>query len=241
MSSSRPRILLVEDEANLAFNLIFNLQAEGYEVLHADDGLKALKAFQENGPFSAIILDVMLPEVDGYTIAKTIREGDERTGILMLTARAGDQDRVHGFESGVDDYLTKPFHLQELLLRVRRMIERSALLAPSTEAAPQIKIPVLRCGAFVLDEDALKIHGPQGEFDLTEIEAGMLREFMTNPGKILSRGHLLKQVWGIRGNVETRTVDNFILRLRRMLEADPKSPETLESIRGRGYRFNVNS
>jgi len=229
------KILLVEDEPHIAFSLQINLQAEGFHVVMATDGRIALEKFQLEGPFDLIILDVMLPELDGFAVAKEIRKKDDQTGILMLTARASEEDRIKGLETGVDDYITKPFHLKELLLRVGRMARRAGYLAESSELTVA---RVFTHGPFVLDFESLQLKGPQGEHSVTKLEADMLKEFFCHPQRVLSREHLLEKVWGIKADIETRTVDNFIVRLRRYLESDPTKPEILVSVRGRGYRLN---
>lgn len=229
--ADKKRILLVEDEPNLAFNLQFNLQTEGFDVVTAVDGLQAIERFDQDGPFDLIILDCMLPEISGFEVAKHIRRKDDQTHILMLTALGKDEDRLKGFESGVDDYVTKPFHLQEFLLRVRRMIRRSQYFQENSPTQ------VLRYADFELDPEALRLKAPSGTHTLTAMEADILKEFMSNPNRVLSREHLLEAVWGMKGDIETRTVDNFVVRLRRYLEADPANPRHLVSVRGRGYRL----
>ncbi len=231
---SKKRILLVEDEPNLAFNLQFNLQAEGYDVVPAVDGQIALDKFNSDGPFDLIILDVMLPEVNGIEVAKKIREHDDQTHILMLTALGKDEDRLQGLSAGADDYITKPFHLQEFLLRVKRMIRRSQYFATTNETEQS---HIIKMGPFELNTELLQLKSPNGAFVLTALEADVLREFFVNPERVLSRQHLLDTVWGVKGDLETRTVDNFIVRLRRFLESDPTHPKHLVSVRGRGYRF----
>ena len=235
MNVVKKRILLVEDEPHLAFNIEFNLQAEGYEVVSATDGQIALDKFRTEGPFDLVVLDVMIPEIDGIKVAKEIRCSDNQTGILMLTARSSKEDIVRGLETGADDYMTKPFLLKEFLLRVKRMVQRSELFT----AKIQDDEKVLKCGEIILDTESLELVCEQGKYELTILEANVLREFMRNPGKVLTRDHLLTTVWGVNGRIETRTVDNFILRLRKYLEKDPSNPMFLESIRGRGYRFQV--
>lgn len=241
MGGAKKRILLVEDEPNLAFQLQFNLQAEGYDVSPAVDGVIAVKKFATDGPFDLIILDVMLPEMNGFEVARHVRDRDDQTQILMLTALGKEEDRLKGFEAGVDDYITKPFHLQEFLLRVRRMIRRSTFFekAPEATPAPSASLPanVIRCGPFVLDTDLLQLTAPHASHSLTALEADILKEFMNNPKRVLSRQHLLDTVWGMKGDIETRTVDNFVVRLRRYLEPDPGNPKFLISVRGRGYRL----
>lgn len=234
--SSR-HILLVEDEPHLAFNMELNLREEGYEVTHAADGDEALKLYAEKGPFSLIILDVMLPGKNGLEVAHDIRLHDKTTGILMLTARAAESDVLLGLEKGADDYMTKPFSLQELLLRVKRMADRAELFKPSTPSSTVEKAERIRFEDVVWDPKTFELTSRQGHFVLTALEAKVLREFLIHPGEVLSRQHLLSQVWGLSGNVETRTVDNFIMRLRKFFEADPSKPQILQSMRGRGYKF----
>ena len=237
MEDKKQKILLVEDEKNLAFNLELNLVAEGFQVFTANDGEVALEYYRDQGPFSAIILDVMIPEIDGFEVAKTIRKKDNTTGILMLTARAGDEDRVKGLSIGADDYLTKPFVLEELILRVKRMAERARMYQELPKS--QDKSTLISTGPFELDKANLSLTSPQGKFELTVLEADVLEEFLSNPEQTLSRKHLLNKVWGLPGNIETRTVDNFILRIRRFLEEDPANPKYLCSIRGKGYRLSL--
>ena len=230
-------ILLVEDEPHLAFNMELNLREEGYKVSVATDGDAALQIYTDRGPFSLIILDVMLPGKNGLEVASEIRLKDKTTGILMLTARAAESDIILGLELGADDYMTKPFSLQELLLRVRRMADRSELFKPQEPDAP--KTEKIHFENVIWDPKTFELTSPQGHYALTTLEAKVLEEFLTHPGEILSRQHLLSQVWGLSGNVETRTVDNFIMRLRKFFEVDPSKPQILQSMRGRGYKFSV--
>lgn len=235
MSEAKKRILLVEDEPNLAFSLQFNLQAEGFDVVPAVDGAIAVNKFDQDGPYDLIILDVMLPEMNGFEVAKHIRKNDDQTHILMLTAMGREEDRLKGFEAGVDDYITKPFHLPEFLLRVRRMIRRAKYFASSEAESRDGQI--VRCGPFSLNPELNELQSPEGQFTLTSLEADVLRQFMKNPERVLSRQYLLDTVWGMKGDIETRTVDNFIARLRKYLEPEPAEPRYLLSVRGRGYRF----
>lgn len=232
MVDPKKRILLVEDEPHLAFNLQFNLQAEGFDVVPAVDGQIAVNKFDKDGPFDLVILDVMLPELSGFEVARHIRLHDDQIHILMLTALGRDEDRLKGFEAGVDDYVTKPFHLQEFLLRVKRMIRRSKYFQ-----GVATKDHILRHASFELDTELLQLKTQTDAYTLTALEADVLKEFMSNPNRVLSREHLLEVVWGMKGDIETRTVDNFIVRLRRYLEQDPATPRFLVSVRGRGYRL----
>ena len=238
-TAEKKRILLVEDEPNLAFSLNFNLQAEGYEVLPATTGTAAIDMFEKAGPFDLILLDVMLPEMDGFEVARKIRSTDGKTGILMLTALSDNESKINGLEAGVDDYITKPFHLAELLLRVKRMLERADLFASSANTPAAANGAQFEAGPIVLNTESLFLKTETGEYQVTALECDILTEFLNNPGRVLSREHLLRQVWGVRGDVETRTVDNFIARLRKYLEPDPAKPQYLKSVRGRGYQLEL--
>ena len=158
---AKKRILLVEDEPNLAFNLQFNLQAEGYDVVPAVDGQIALEKFHSDGPFDLVILDVMLPEVNGIDVARAIRDKDDQTHILMLTALGKDDDRLAGLAAGADDYITKPFHLQEFLLRVKRMIRRSQYFATAVDVEAT---HIIKMGPYELNTELLQLKCPKGEF-----------------------------------------------------------------------------
>lgn len=236
MSNVKPKqkLLLVEDEPHLGFILKLNLEAEGFEVELSADGDDAIRKFSDKAPFDAIILDVMLPGKDGFTIAKFIRERDAKVGILMLTARSAEDDRLTGFASGVDDYITKPFHLRELIARVRRMTERSTLYKSETSSSVG---QTISAAGLTLDYDQLILHCAGKTQSVTKLEADFLRELMTHPGRVVSREHLLEKVWGLRSTTETRTIDNFVVRLRKMIEPDPRSPKILISVRGRGYKL----
>jgi DNA-binding response OmpR family regulator len=234
MNTSRFKLLLVEDEPHLAFTLKLNLEAEGFDVVYAGDGAQAIQDFATKGPFHGVILDVMLPEIDGFQVARAIRHNDPRIGILMLTARTGENDRLLGFEAGVDDYIVKPFHLKELLARVRRMTERADLYRSPQESSDQ---DILTLGPLKLDYNQLSLTNHGIVHTVTKLEADFMRELMLSPGRIVSREHLLEKVWGLRSTTETRTIDNFVVRLRKMIESDPKNPKILISVRGKGYKL----
>jgi DNA-binding response OmpR family regulator len=225
------RILLVEDEVNIARPLQFNLEQEGYEVRSTPSGRQALALF-DHERFDLIILDLMLEEMDGFEVARQIRQQDQRLPILMLTARSAAEDRVHGFELGADDYIIKPFHLRELLLRVDRMIERTTWFAGEEQPSRSVTI-----GDYNVDLDRLSGEGPRGPLQLTALEADLLRALTSQPNRVLSRGELLKKVWGYDSSVETRTVDNFIVRLRKHFEDEPDQPRHFISLRGKGYMY----
>jgi two-component system alkaline phosphatase synthesis response regulator PhoP len=225
----RSRILLVEDELNIARPLQFNLEQEGYEVRSTPSGKEALALYGRES-FNLIILDLMLEEMDGYEVARQIRQKDQRLPIIMLTAKSTVEDRIHGLELGADDYIIKPFHLRELLLRVERMLERSNWYRE--KPSPKVSI-----GAYEVDIERLSGYGPRGPLQLTALEANLLETLISQPNRVFSRGELLEKVWGYHSDVETRTVDNFIARLRKYFEEEPEQPRHFVSLRGKGYMY----
>jgi len=227
------KILLVEDEKNLAEGLLYNLSAEGYETVLARDGREALDLFDQ-GSWSLIVLDLMLPLVDGFEVARQIRKKDPRAPILMLTARAGDEDRVRGLECGADDYLTKPFHIRELLLRIQGILRRSSWYRTVPSEGDRYGFGD---GCWVNFRERTA-NGPGGRRRLTEKEMLVLKCLVERETEAVSREDMLREVWGYAPGVETRTLDNFIRRLRTYFEKDPSSPEHIVSVRGRGYRFD---
>ena len=231
IANDKPHIMLVEDEIHLARGICFNLEEEGYRVSHFDSGEKALVSLEVEH-FDLIILDVMLPGMDGFQVCGAVRKLDPRVPILMLTARSEDSDRVEGLENGADDYLTKPFNLMEFLLRVKGMLRRSSWYRPD---------PVEEGYRFGDNEVFLlsyRARTAQGEIDLTEMEVRVLSLFFQKEGEIIPRGELLQTVWGYTSDTETRTLDNFIVRLRRYFEPDPGKPVHFQTVRGVGYRFS---
>ena len=228
----QPKILLVEDEESLATGLEFNLQAEGYSVTWVKDGRKALEEALNN-PYDLIILDIMLPHVDGFEVAERVRRKDPQLPILMLTARSGIQDRLKGLELGADDYLSKPFHLEELLLRIEGMLRRKRWYMKSMEDVPEY-----RFGQNHIDFRALKAYTGKRTIRLTPQEAVLLKYFIEHRDQVVSRKELLENVWHVNPDIETRTVDNFITRLRKYFEPHPEQPVYFRSIRGAGYLFS---
>jgi len=226
------RILIIEDEESLAIGLEYNLSEEGYIIERAEDGLKAIEIFNSSS-FDLIILDVMLPYLDGFEVAKHIREKDPQIPILMLTARTGAKDRVQGLEIGADDYLTKPFHLEELLLRVQGMLKRKMWYKSAASMEPTYRI-----GDNTLNFENLICTDGEKEIHLTAHEAMFLKYLIENKNRIISRQELLENVWNISSEVETRTVDNFIVKLRKYLEPNPSKPIYIKSVRGAGYIFS---
>jgi len=231
MTNDKPHIMLVEDEIHLARGICFNLEQEGCRVSHFESGEKALQALEVEH-FDLVILDVMLPGMDGFQVCRAVRTLDARVPVLMLTARSEDADRVEGLENGADDYLTKPFNLVEFLLRVKGMLRRSSWYRPD---------PVEEGYRFGDNEVFLlsyRARTAQGEIDLTEMEVRVLSLFFQKEGEIIPRGQLLNSVWGYTSDTETRTLDNFVVRLRRYFEPDPAKPVHFQTVRGVGYRFS---
>lgn len=227
------RILLVEDEETLALGLEYNLADEGYIVEWAKDGKQALDFF-ETKDYDLIILDIMLPYYDGFEIAKIVREENPQMPILMLSARTSAEDKIRGLEFGADDYITKPFHLDELLLRIKGMLKRKMWYKTSSQVQP-----VYIFGKNEVNFENLTAKSGIKKIVLTQREAMVLKYLIESKGKIVSRKELLENVWHISSEVETRTVDNFIARLRKYFEPDPNNPVYIKSIRSAGYTFDI--
>jgi DNA-binding response OmpR family regulator len=229
--NKKQKIMLVEDEESLAVGLQFNLEEEGYEVVHARDGKQALE-FYESESYDLIILDVMLPYVNGFEVAEQIRKKNPQLPILMLTARTRKEDKIHGLELGADDYMTKPFHLDELLLRVKGMLRRKEWYVQAVNNSPTFNF-----GSNKINFETLVCNCGNKEIRLTPHEAMAMQYLIERKGKPVSRKELLEKVWNITSEVETRTVDNFIVRLRKYFEEDPSNPQFIKSVRGIGYIF----
>lgn len=225
-------LLLVEDEPHIAEGLVFNLEEENYQITHVESGEAALEALEENS-YALVILDLSLPGIDGLDVCDQLREKGNQVPILMLTARGTEQDRITGLSKGADDYLAKPFNLKEFLLRVAGLLRR-ANWKPPTESK------IYSFGDNTIDLETYQATTPHGTIVLTDLEMKMLRLFFEQEGKVLSRGKILKQVWGMSPQTETRTLDNFVVRLRKYFESDPARPRFFKTVRGRGYRFIKN-
>ncbi len=223
------RILLVEDEENILDVVQLNLELEDYEVVTATDGKKALKAV-EGQHFDLLILDVMLPEIDGFQICEQVRLTNVETPILFLTAKDAPEDRIAGLKKGADDYLTKPFNLEELLLRVNNLIRR-------TQKKENNSIHEVTFGHNKIDFSTYEAVGNQGKFNLTKKEAMLLKLLIERKNEVVSRQQILQSVWGYDVYPSTRTIDNFILSFRKYFEEDPKNPQFFVSVRGVGYKF----
>ncbi len=232
---AKKRILVIEDEAHMAEGLKLNLSLRGHEVQTAADGLAGLELWHEWRPH-LIVLDIMLPVMDGLTVLQSIRLEDERLPILILSARGETDDRIAGFSHGVDDYLSKPFDLDEFLLRVDRLLTRVSLYQGGEGS--QTAITTYAFGANRVDFTTLTATCRPGEITLTDQEAKLLKLFIANRGTPLSRQRILEIGWGFARGSTTRTVDNFIVRLRKYFEDDPKKPVYFKSRRSVGYVFD---
>lgn len=229
------RILVIEDEVHIAEGVQFNLEAEGHEVEVIGDGLKADSRLGEREPpLDLVVLDVMLPGMNGYEIARRTRAAGNYVPILMLTAKDETEDRVRGLEEGADDYLSKPFRLEELLARVRGLLRRRKWEGSASDASAR---PEIQFGEVTVHFDRFEITSPSGTQRITTREAGLLRALIAREGEAVTRGDLLEDVWGLRPDTQTRVVDSFIVRLRRYVEVDPSHPRHIVSVRGHGYRF----
>jgi two-component system, OmpR family, alkaline phosphatase synthesis response regulator PhoP len=233
------RILIVEDDLHIAEGLKLNLTLQGYETAVAGSGTEGLRLWKEWNP-DLIVLDIMLPGLDGLSVLRHIRLHDERLPVLILSAKGAPDDRIQGFSCGVDDYLAKPFNLAEFLLRIERLLTRSLWgrdLPPTDTAAPA-EVERYTFGDNTIDFTTMTAQTRRGALTLTEQEVNLLKVFITNRGKPLTRKTLLEVGWGYTGVTTTRTVDSFLVRLRRYFEENPQNPVYFRSIRSVGYLFD---
>lgn len=232
MNDSPLNILLVEDEENLHETLRLNLEMEGYEVTSAYDGKEALKQV-ENAYFDLIIMDIMLPEVDGISVTETIRINNNEVPVLMLSARNSSSDRVLGLKKGADDYLTKPFNLEELLIRVAKLIRKNRKMQLKESIGDNYEF-----GKNHIDFKAQTAISWQGQpIELSKKEVMLLKLLIENKGEVVTREKILQVVWGYNVYPTTRTIDNFILSFRKYFEADSRHPKYFHSVRGVGYKY----
>jgi DNA-binding response OmpR family regulator len=231
-------ILVVEDEEHLAIGIKYNLEAEGYEVSTVGDGRAALAVIEEDPRHvDLLILDLMLPGMSGYAVCEALREKGSELPILMLSARTLVEDRVRGYDVGADQYLQKPFDLEELLSMVRNLLSRRARSAPlATEKSigPEYEFSN---GRVHVNFETFEVTVAEKPLRLTSTEIKLLRYFVDNEEKVVTRSQLLEHVWGMSHSPTTRTVDNFIVNLRKYFEEDPAKPKHFLSVRGAGYRF----
>jgi DNA-binding response OmpR family regulator len=246
-------VLVVEDEAHLAGGLRFNLEAEGHSVQMVGDGESAVdRLIDEKEKFDAVVLDVMLPGMDGFAVVSALRKSRNYVPVLMLTARGRPEDVLKGFASGADDYLPKPFELPIFLARLQGLLRRSewlrhapdppkrkgrALAAEEITTAPAADQEIYSFNGKTIDFGNLELRANGATIQLTLMEAKLLRHLIRNNGRNVSRKSILEDVWDLREDTDTRAIDNFIVRLRRYLEDDPAKPVHLLTVRGVGYRF----
>jgi len=227
------RLLIVEDDELLAKGLARNLEVEGFSARHVGTGEEALGLLADPSlVFDLVVLDIMLPGMDGLEVCQRLRQAGNLVPILFLTARGSDADRILGLRAGADDYLTKPFLVEELILRIRGILRRSVWARSAASTGP-----VIRIADHTVDLDSMRASTNEGTTQLTERELMLIRFFAENEGRVLSRGELLERVWGYTFDTATRTLDTFIHRLRRYFEADPHNPRHFHTVRGVGYRF----
>jgi two-component system alkaline phosphatase synthesis response regulator PhoP len=227
------RLLIVEDDEHLARGLCRNLELEGFETFSVGSGEAALAALGEGTDRpDLLVLDIMLPGIDGLEVCRRLRNDGNSIPILFLTARGSDADRVLGLRLGADDYLTKPFVIEELVLRVRGILRRTAWSQSPSQTGPIVEI-----GQWKVDLSTMRASTRNGDVSLTERETMLVRFFAESDGRVLARGELLETVWGYTFDTATRTLDTFVHRLRKHFERDPRHPRHFHTVRGVGYRF----
>ena len=232
------RILIVEDEVHLAQGLLFNLEAEGYQAQVVETGEAALELLlAKDPPFELVVLDVMLPGIDGFRVITELRQASQYVPTLMLTARGHPDDVLRGFSAGADDYLTKPFELAILIARMRSLLRRSEWMTQPQNQVKEQPIDRYAFGEKTVDFGRLELRVRDEAFPLTLMEANLLRYLIEHEGKPVSRRAMLEDVWGLHEDTDTRAIDNFIVRLRRYIGDDPRNPRHVLTVRGVGYRF----
>lgn len=236
---SAAHILVVEDEAHIAQGLRFNLEAEGYSAEVSKNGEEAMKLLQQEGKhFDLVVLDVMLPGKDGFTVAHELRQANNYVPVLMLTARGRPEDVLKGFASGADDYLAKPFNLGILIARIKGLLRRKEWLQTAQPPAPESdQQEAFTFDGQTVDFQKLQLRKGDQVFQLTLMESDLLRYLIRNSGRPVSRKEILEEVWGLKEDTDTRAIDNFIVRLRRYIEEVPAKPKHLLTVRGLGYQF----
>jgi DNA-binding response OmpR family regulator len=234
------KILIVEDEEALAKGLKFNFEQEGFEVEMAGDGQSALSLFDTaDPPFDLLILDLMLPGMSGYETCREIRKRDQFVAVLVLSARTLSEDRTMAFDCGADQYMSKPFALPELISRVRSLLERRRVLRPTDaeEDAEEQPSQVTIGDNVQVDFDRFEVTVGDETTELTRMEMQLLRYFIEHADRVLSRAQIMSDVWADSGAMSNRSIDNFVMRLRRLIEPNPSEPRYIVSVRGTGYRF----
>ncbi|MBU1707221.1 response regulator transcription factor [bacterium] len=226
-------IFIVEDEEHIAKGIQFNLEAEGFRAKVIADGLEAIRAILDEQP-DLVILDVMLPGVDGFSVCEKVRTEGSRVPILFLTVRDMEDDRIRGLDLGGDDYMTKPFSVRELLHRIRAILRREEWYRQSSSVEN-----ILEFGGNRIDFAAFKVWTREGEIQLTQKECMLLKLLAQHQGEVVGRDTILNTVWGYNRYPSTRTIDNLVVQLRKILEKDPKHPKHLQTLYGAGYRFTI--
>ncbi len=226
----KEKILIVEDDASIVIGLVDLLETEGYAVCTAEDGDQALRMFQQEKP-TLVLLDIMLPEISGYDVCREIRKQDEITPILMLTAKGQEVEKVVGLEMGADDYVVKPFGVNELLARIRAHLRRTKAKPASQDTSP------IAFGDIVVDPKTYSGKKGNEPFTVSSRELALLRYFVEHDGEVVGRFTLLDEIWGIRYQGTTRTLDQHIAKLRRKIERDSARPRHIQTVHGVGYRF----
>jgi DNA-binding response OmpR family regulator len=238
LETDNKHILIVEDEVHLAFGIKYNLEAEGYRVTTVIDGPAALRLIQEDPTdIDLVVLDLMLPGMSGYAVCEAVRDAGNEVPVLMLSARTLTEDRVRGYDAGADQYLVKPFELEELISVVRNMLVRRAKRPAGGRGPEEDELREFAFGTARINFDTFEVTVGDRPLRLTTIEIKLLRYFVENEGRVVDRNELLEHVWGHANSPTTRTVDNFIVRLRKYFETDPGHPRHFLSLRGAGYRF----
>lgn len=225
------RLLVAEDEKVILDNLVLNLEMEGYEVVSARNGREALDILATQH-VDLVILDIMMPEISGYDVLQKMRFTDSKTPVMFLTAKGEGDDRVKGLKSGADDYLTKPFHLEELLLRVKNLLKRHPAATTEHKSDPYV------FGGNRINFITRQAYNQHGRVELTTKEFQVMKLLIDRAGEVVLRQQMLQLVWGYDIYPSTRTIDNFILNLRKKFETDPANPFFIQSVRGLGYKFN---
>ena len=229
------KVLVVEDEASIRELIALNLQMAGWEVLEAENGERGLRRLKEEGPCDAAVLDVMLPGIDGFSLCESIRRDDQNIGIIILSAKGLEEDKIRGLSIGADDYMTKPFSVSELLARIEALCRR-VNRGQSQPAAQEMR---LVSGKFVLDEASRILYKGKTPIDLTQVEFQIMELFFHNQGTALVREKILEGVWGPGYFGDVKIVDVNIRRLRMKIEDEPSSPKHILTVWGYGYRWNA--
>ncbi len=237
---NKTKILIIDDEAHIAEVLRFNLAHKGFDVVIGCDGRIGLDLWKIHKP-DLVVIDLMMPEIDGIGVIEEIRKGDSDVPLLVLSAKDQVKEKVKCLNLGVDDYLSKPFHLDEFLARVDRLLARTATLRQQIDKTESTSKDLYQFHDVTIDFSLFRAIKNQEMIDLTSQELKLLKVFFDNPNIVLTRADILKKAWGYTEGVHSRTLDNFIVRFRRYFEDDPKNPKYFKSVRSVGYVFDIGS